>query len=608
MTDQPSKLLLFVKDFTGRGADCFYWFKNGQLNETNAEQVVSFPGMVVCHDFWIIRDVLFDKTQDLPKTIVDLDEFRMAISGNPEDRLSREKIDITGELSRYGASPEACSVYKKMFYKGVEFDAKVACEAAKAMEEMYSSLCAEALAKEELERFLTVELPIYRLLQKAMSAGIAINSTGLSEKRREAEHDYFFCLKNYSATHDLPLETPTWKVIETRLYEAGFDLSGISINYALEFLPHEDNFGNDTLTLLDLDSTRRVLSSLAISSGRTRPIIDVFGSRTSRVHLRSPSLQNIAKKYRTIVTAREGAELCYVDFDQYEVGIMAALSGDPELARLYGMGDMYDLFATTHLGLEGNRKAAKQLFLSYAYGMSREALIVAAVSLGVDRGRAKAAFKIFSKYEEWKKSVWTIFQREGRIGTIKGNYYKRDEVYGLKLISVSALKDIVDKGTSLVVVALVGEILHIRIFDDIGKRVIDKQESQLTVGDGFMELRQRLKPFPNESDLSLGKQQEIIKLATSAAGYTRKLSAKEQRSAVSQVVQGTASLIFKKALLEVSDLADVTIILPMHDALLFEHRLADTPGKVVAAFEKVMTENLEGRVKGKASISQFAPN
>jgi DNA polymerase-1 len=516
MTDHSSKLLLFVKDFTGRGADCFYWFENGQLNDTNAEQIVSFPGIVVCHDFWIIRDMLFDKTQDLPKIIVDLDEFRMTISGNPEDRLSREKIDITGELSRYGASQEICSAYKKIFYRGVEFDAEVVREAAKAMEEMYSSLLAEAFANGELERFLTVELPVYRLLQKAMSAGIAINTTGLSEKRREAEHDYFFCLKNYSATHNMPLETPTREAIEARLYEAGFDLFGVSTNYVLEFLPHESDFGNDTLALLDFDSTKRVLSSLAISSCLTRPIIDVFGSRTSRVHLRSPSLQNMAKKYRTIVVPREGAKFCYVDFDQYEVGIMAALSGDPELARLYSVGDMYDLFATTHLGLEGNRKAAKQLFLSYAYGMSRRALIDAAVSLGANRERAKTAFRIFTKYEEWKKSVWATFHREGRIGTVAGNYYKRS-------------------------------------------------------GQGS-------------------------------------LTAKEQRSAVSQVIQGTASLIFKKALLEVGDIRDVTIILPMHDALLFEHCEVETPAKVIASFETVMTEQLGGRVNGKASIGQFAQN
>lgn len=516
MIEANQKLLMFLKDFTGRGKDCFYWLEHDQLNETTAKEVVSFPGTVVCHDFWIIRDVLFDETQDLPRFIIDLDEFRIAISGKPEDRLSREKVDISGELGRYGASPEICSAYRLMFNKGVEFNADVAREAAKAMAKMYLALCVEASANGELERFLKVEVPVYRLLQKAMSAGITIDSVDLSEKRREAEYDYFFCLKNYSAKHDMPLETPTQAEIEERLYAAGFDLSGVSTDYVLEFLPHEDDFGNDTLALWDLDSAKRVLSSLALSSGRTRPIIDVFGSRTSRVLLRSPLLQNMPKKYRSIVVARDGTELCYVDFDQYEVGIMAALSDDPELASLYGAGDMYDLFATTHLGLEGNRKAAKQLFLSYAYGMSRKALIDAAVSLGADRERAKVAFRLFSKYEEWKKTVWTAFQREGRVTTIQGNHYKRD-------------------------------------------------------GNG-------------------------------------PLTAREQRSVVSQVVQGTASLIFKKALLKVGGLEDVNIILPMHDALLFEHRLVDTPTKVVVAFERVMTEQLQGRVRGKASVGQFAPN
>src|SRR5690606_32995437 len=115
MIDYPSKPLMYVKDFTGRGADCFYWFEDGQLSETNPEQIVLFPGVIVCHDFWMIRDIIFDKTQDLPRIIIDLDEFRMAISGNPEDRLFREKMDITSELSRYGASPEICAIYWKMF-------------------------------------------------------------------------------------------------------------------------------------------------------------------------------------------------------------------------------------------------------------------------------------------------------------------------------------------------------------------------------------------------------------------------------------------------------------------------------------------------------------
>lgn len=515
MTDFASKLLLFIKDFTGKGADHFYWLENDRLEETSAADVVAFPGAVVCHDFWMIRDVLYDKTGDLPATVIDVDEFRISISGNPDDRLNREKQDITAELAPFGITQDICSAYKRMFNRGIPFDSDVATAAAMAIANLYLALCAQAHADGEMERFFTVEVPVYRLLQKAMSAGIAINSAGLSAKRKEAEHDYFFCLKNYSAKHDMPLETPTKAAIESKLLASGFEFDGVSTEYVLEFVPHEDNFGSDTIALQNFDGAKRVLSSLTLSSGRTRPIIDVYGSRTSRVHLRSPSLQNMSKKYRSIITAHEGAALCYVDFDQYEVGIMAALSQDPQLTALYAEGDMYELFATTHLGLVGKRKAAKQLFLSYAYGMSRRALIDAAVSQGTERARAKEAFRLFARYEDWKKTIWADFQRQGRVSTDFGNHFKRSK-----------------SGT---------------------------------------------------------------------------LTGKEKRSAVSQVVQGTASLIFKKALLEVGMIDDLTIILPMHDALLFEHRLADTPARVVAAFESAMSDVLTHRVVGKASVGEFAP-
>ncbi|HWD29006.1 MAG TPA: DNA polymerase [Rhizomicrobium sp.] len=516
MIDLASKLFLFMKDFTGRGADCFYWFDDGRLIEIGAQDVVDFAGAVVCHDFWMIRDALFDKTKTLPKMIIDLDEFRISTSGNPEDRLAREKYDVTAALEQHGAEQEVCSTYKRMFNKAIPFEPEAAAKAAAALAKMYLALLKYAAAEGEMERFFAVEVPVYRLLQSAMTAGIVIDSRQLSEMRSEAEHDYFTCLKEYSAKHDMPLETPDRSALEEKLRSESFELDDVSIEYLLEYVPHERDFGSDTMALQEADAARRVLGSLTLSTKNIRPVLDVFGSRTSRIHVRSPNLQNIPKKYRKIIASHEGAKLSYIDFDQYEVGIMAALSGDAELMKLYAAGDMYDLFATEHLGLLESRKAAKQLFLSYAYGMSRKALVDAAFSLGVDRARAKTAFRLFERYETWKKSVWADFKVNGRVGTLLGNHYRRER-----------------RGS---------------------------------------------------------------------------LTGKEQRSAVSQVVQGMASLIFKRALLDVGGLIDVTIILPMHDALLFEHRSADTPGKVVAVFANAMTTTLEGRVKGKASVGAFAAN
>jgi DNA polymerase I len=85
------------------------------------------------------------------------------------------------------------------------------------------------------------------------------------------------------------------------------------------------------------------------------------------------------------------------------------------------------------------------------------------------------------------------------------------------------------------------------------------------------------------------------------------LSEKEKRSAVSQVVQGTASLIFKKALLRLSTLSEVALKVPMHDAVLFQHSPEFDPAIVAKLFSDVLTSHFDGLIEGKASVENFFP-
>lgn len=285
MIDLAFRLMLFVKDFTGSGADSFYWFQNGLLQETDAESIVGFKGTVICHDFWMVRDALFDKTGTLPRTIVDVDELRISISGIPDDRLAREKRDVTTKLEQYGVDKATCDAYRKMFNKAIAFDVDIATKAATAIAAMYLDLCVQAFYNGELERFFTIEAPAYRALQLSMSTGISIDTEGLSEHRSQAEHDYFLALKDYSAKHEMSLETPSRRALQTKLLGDGFELDEVSIEYLLEFMPHERDFGGDTIELLSLDTARRVLANLTLNTKSIRPVVDVFGSRTSRVQL-----------------------------------------------------------------------------------------------------------------------------------------------------------------------------------------------------------------------------------------------------------------------------------------------------------------------------------
>ena len=88
--------------------------------------------------------------------------------------------------------------------------------------------------------------------------------------------------------------------------------------------------------------------------------------------------------------------------------------------------------------------------------------------------------------------------------------------------------------------------------------------------------------------------------------HSNKPTAKDVRSAVSQKVQRTASLIFKKALLNLPNDRSFRVVLPMHDAVLVEHADTADPKIVVEIFEKTMTDFFDGKINGKASMSDFA--
>jgi len=87
------------------------------------------------------------------------------------------------------------------------------------------------------------------------------------------------------------------------------------------------------------------------------------------------------------------------------------------------------------------------------------------------------------------------------------------------------------------------------------------------------------------------------------------LTPKERRWALSQRIQGTASLIFKRALLGLAErFGKESIVLPMHDAVLMQY---DEPQHLAAANEasEIMAAAFQEwcpNVKPRISLGEFA--
>lgn len=509
-----SAVLVFVKDYSGNKNSKFFLLRNGKFSKTTAEKIRKLRSTLVCHDFWLIRDEIFRYSGE-PMRIFDLDEVAALTSQARDIRAFREKQSLSPDIPEELFSKESLSNYVSIFRKKAPVDAEVLKAAAEALLQYAHYLVETAVERDEFDRLKNVEFPAMNQLYQHLSEGIHVDTEAVRRFREEADFDFFESLKAFSADFNVQPEVMNDSHLNDYLLAANINLKGVSTEYVLEFVPMQMDFGPRLLELRELQSTRRVLSELTLSNGVVQPIVDVFGTRTSRIIFRNPALQNLSKRFRSIIQPAPGKSLAYADFDQFEVGIMAALSGDEQLISMFNSADMYEAFAQQYLGMTDFRKKSKQLFLSYAYGMSRKAVIDAAVAFGVDRSNAKKAFAQFSTYEAWKKNKEKQYELDGKMPTALGNYIVAEEK----------------------------------------------------------------PPFKK----------------------------REMRSMVSQCVQGTGSLIFKQSLLKLSSLEDCRVVLPMHDAFLFEHADKDTPLQVVECMQSAMTETLNGIVFGKASLSKFAP-
>jgi DNA polymerase I-like protein with 3'-5' exonuclease and polymerase domains len=226
----------------------------------------------------------------------------------------------------------------------------------------------------------------------------------------------------------------------------------------------------------------RILREAVVLDEKIYPRFHVHGTVTSRILVSEPRIQNLRKRFRSIVAADDGYRLCYLDYAQFEPAILGVLSRDQTLIDGYAAGDLYLTLAEAMGEGAGARDSAKKIFLSFLYGMSESGIAGLLSDEGGSNGEERKVSSFFSRFktvEGFRRNAQSILAKDGLVATPLGN----------------------------------------------GRR------------------RTRNGP----------------------------LNAKESRWALNHMIQGTASLIFKRALLKISaQFGWQSILLPMHDAVLLQ--------------------------------------
>ncbi|WP_412972821.1 DNA polymerase [Glaciecola sp. MF2-115] len=505
--------LVYQKDFSEGGADRYFIYDGDAFSEARSEEVVALDCFIVTHDFWLISSSLFKKHGSLPPKVIDIVLMSKVVAGVKSIGGDVQPWDVSKTIKPLLKESDDFDYYMDMYYRRKELVVDIYMLISHKLAECFEQLSALASKAGEIERFYSLEVPIFNELVVSACKGIRVNNDMVREHKDNLKLDFYRQLKLFAEKHKVMYELPVEGEVREKMSALGYDVQDYSLEFLIDFLPSRDGYTDDLRSLQKTNKSYRIFNSISSSSRRLRPIVESHWTSTSRIYHKSPNLQNISKRYRNIFVADEEMSLCYVDYDQFEVGIMAALSSDPKMKNIYENSDAYRDFAVQVFNDTSMRKKAKVLFLSYTYGMSLENIISSVKELGGNQIIAREYFSGFSVFEDWKKSINNEFFESGRVGTISANYLNRNS---------------------------------------------DKE-----------------------------------------------LTDKEKRTSVNHVIQGTATYIFKRALLELSRLDNVQVLIPMHDAILFQHTALVDPANVVRIFEKVMTDELHQKVKGKASIESF---
>ena len=127
------------------------------------------------------------------------------------------------------------------------------------------------------------------------------------------------------------------------------------------------------------------LSDLAVGGdGRNRTMLSAFRARTGRNQpSNTQSIFGTSAWLRGLIKPPPGHGIAYIDWQQQEFGIAAALSGDPKMLEAYRSGDPYLAFAiqagaapadATKATHKAVREQFKACVLAVQYGMGADAL------------------------------------------------------------------------------------------------------------------------------------------------------------------------------------------------------------------------------------------
>lgn len=382
--------------------------EDGTVRRFKIEQIIDYPSEIVTYEIaHLLNQIRKVYKGKIPK-ITDFGQLVKINSGRskksfPKDKYpwifwNRLKGDIGFEESKKIFTQLREETNEDKIFVILKF-------LANKLKAYYDDSIKIIQGSNQLERFINLENEIQQLLNKRQIEGIRIDPTILKniiDKLEINKNELINKLRYKYNLIDL-----NYKSIRIFLISKGFKISSKDYDYfnLINFLKTtkiSSEICNDIyITLRTKSDYESLLQYISEEGDLIYPEFDCIGTITSRVLICYPHVQQLKRENRIIFKAKSDYTLLYCDFNQFEPGILASLSKDEAMIKLYNSEDIYTNFSEYIFGTKTLRKEAKVLFLSYLYGMSNKKLINSIDDVIHTKGLTKntSATDFFSKFK-----------------------------------------------------------------------------------------------------------------------------------------------------------------------------------------------------------------
>lgn len=287
------------------------------------------------------------------------------------------------------------------------------------LESIYLDLKTEISNSPELQRFCYVDVLLNNILFNTQKKGLNIDVEVVKNYIRTIDDEL------YRAKNKLQLEYGIFSLddyhnIKKALIVDCLNIGDIKINSKefwkiLKLNPNKSNLINLLYSVRKLSRNKSILTRLgSLENSKIYPSYNYFGTITSRITLNNPSLQQLNKVYRNILVPDHGKQFLYIDYSQFEAGILAYASNDKNLIKMYNKNDIYNEVCKA-LDNTVSRDIAKKMFFYYCYGANRASILK---FHGIDMN---VFFKEFEGLKIFETELEEEFQRNNYIDTLLGN-------------------------------------------------------------------------------------------------------------------------------------------------------------------------------------------